>query len=148
ETAVVMTGADDMVPAVLLKAAERTHVVAGRLVLLTVRALPVPKVQGDDAVEIRPYEAGCWGVTATHGFMEGPEIARFLEICTRKGLALNPHQIWFYLSRMTIVTTGNVELAGWRKLLFAFMYHNARPATSYYRLPPDRVVELGRLVEF
>ena len=51
------------------------------------------------------------------------------------------------LSRMTIVTTGNTSLAQWRKGLFAFMYHHARPETASFRLPPNRVVELGRLIE-
>lgn len=147
ETAVVMTAADDMVPMVLLQTVHRMHVMPGRLVLFTVRARQVPKIADDDAVQIREYESGCYGVTAAHGFMEPPDVRRFLAICTRKGLALDPDKVYFYLSRMTLVTTGQCKLAGWRKRLFAFMYHNARPATSYYRLPPDRVVELGRLVE-
>ncbi len=48
---------------------------------------------------------------------------------------------------MTVVPTGTAALATWRKQLFAFLYLNARPATSYYRLPPDHVVELGKLIE-
>jgi KUP system potassium uptake protein len=147
ETAVVMTATDDMVPNALLQTVHRMHVMPGRLVLFTIRALPVPKVADDDAIQIREHGSGCFGVSATHGFMEQPDIRRFLAICTRKGLELEPEKVWFYLSRMTLVTTGQCPLAGWRKQLFAFMYHNARPATSYYRLPPDRVVELGRLVE-
>lgn len=133
-----MTAADDMVPMVLLQLVHRMHVVPGRLVLFTVKTRPVPTVPDDEAVVIRAYEQGCYGVTATHGFMEGPDVARFLAICTRKGLELDPHQVYFYLSRMTLMTTGKCDLPAWRKLLFTFLYHNARPATSYYRLPPDQ----------
>jgi KUP system potassium uptake protein len=73
-------------------------------------------------------------------------MGRFLPLCTKKGLELDCHKVWFYLSRMTLVPTGDAPMVTWRKRLFAFMYHNARPATSYYKLPPDRVVELGRLI--
>ena len=147
ETAVVMTAAEDMVPMVLLQSVQRTHVLPGRLILMSVQSRPIPYVKEDEAIAIRKYEAGCYGVTATHGFLEGPDMTHFLAACTRKGLELDPHQVYFYLSRMTLVTTGHSELPAWRKILFAFMYHNARAATSYYHLPPDRVVELGRLVE-
>jgi KUP system potassium uptake protein len=148
ETAVVMTGTEDMVPDALVRVMERTRVVPGRMILLTVKAMPVPRIRDEEAVEIRPYESGYWGVTARHGYMQRPDVARFLALCTAGGLPLDLHEVWFYLSRMTVVTTGTARMPGWRKHLFAFLYHNARPATSYYRLPPDRVVELGRLVEF
>jgi KUP system potassium uptake protein len=147
ETAVVMTATEDVVPEMLLQTLERMHVMPGRLVLLTVRAVPVPRVADDESVEVRDHGNGCYGVTARYGFLDEPDVRRFLSLCTRKGLELDPHLVYFYLSRMTIVTTGQAPLPPWRKLLFAFMYHNARPATSFYHLPPDRVVELGKLVE-
>jgi KUP system potassium uptake protein len=147
ETAVVLTAAEDMVPMALLSAVHRTHVVPGRLILMTVQSLPIPKVKDEDVIEIRPYPSGCWGVTARYGFREVPDMCRFLALCNQKGLALDPQEVYFYLSRMTLVTTGKAELPAWRKALFAFLYHNARSASSYYCLPPDRVVELGSLVE-
>jgi KUP system potassium uptake protein len=147
ETAVVMTAAEDFVPETLLETLERMHVMPGRLVLFTVRAQPIPRVKDEDAIEVRDHGNGCYGVTARHGFMEEPDICRFLALCARKGLELDPHAVYFYLCRMTIVATGQAPLSPWRKLLFTFLYHNAKPATSYYRLPPNRVVELGRLVE-
>lgn len=124
-----------------------SHVLPKRLVVFTIRSQPIPKVKDDEAIEIRTYNEGFYGVTALHGFIEEPDISRFLNLCTKKGLALDPNEVFFYLSRMTIMTTGRSRLAPWRKLLFAFMYHNARPMTSFYNLPPNRVVELGRLIE-
>ena len=98
-------------------------------------------------IDIRDYGQEFFGVTARHGFLELPQMPRFLELCTRQGLDLDPQRVMFFITRMTVVPTGSTPLATWRKRLFAFMYLNARPATSYYQLPPDHVVELGRLIE-
>jgi KUP system potassium uptake protein len=147
ETAVFMTSAEDMVPATLVRLVERTRVLPRRLVLFTVRTMRIPIVEDDDAIEIREYPEGCYGVTAKLGFMEPPRMPHFLELCARKGLDLDIHKVFFYLSRITIETTGQTKLAPWRKILFAIMYRNARSGVSYYHLPPDRVVELGRLID-
>ncbi|MGE3806591.1 MAG: KUP/HAK/KT family potassium transporter, partial [Gemmataceae bacterium] len=146
ETAVFMTAAEDMVPMSLLRMYERTKVLPCRLVLFTVKGVPVPRVPVQEMLEVRHYGESCFGVTARTGFMQGANMLLFLRLCKRQGLELEPEHVYFYLSRMTLVTT-RPGLRGWREHLFAFLYHNARPATSYYRLPADRVVELGRMVE-
>lgn len=147
-TCVVLTSAEDRVPETVFASIKRTRVLPKRMILFTVRGEPVPQVEENDVVEIRDYGQDFFGVTARHGFMEVPRIPRFLEICKERGLDLDPQHVMFFISRMTVVPTGNTPLATWRKRLFAFLYLNARPATSYYHLPPDRVVELGRLIEF
>ena len=146
-TCVVLTAAEDRVPETVFAAMKRTRVLPKRLVLFTVRGEPVPRVEEEGVIEIRDYGQDFFGVTARHGFLEVPEIPRLLELCQRQGLDLDPHRVMFFVSRMTVVPTGNTPLARWRKQLFAFLYLNARPVTSYYHLPPDRVVELGRLIE-
>jgi KUP system potassium uptake protein len=146
-TCVVLTVVEDRVPETVFGAMKRTRVLPKQLVLFTVRAEPVPRVEEEAVIEIRDYGQEFFGVTARHGFLETPEMPRFLELCKRQGLDLDPHCVMFFISRMTVVPTGHAPLTRWRKQLFAFMYLNARPATSYYRLPPDRVVELGKLIE-
>ena len=146
-TCVVLTAAEDRVPVTVFGAMKRTRVLPKRLVLFTVRGEPVPRVEEDDVIEIRDYGKEFFGVTARHGFLEVPQMPRFLELCKQKGLDLDPQHVMFFISRMTVVPTGHTPLARWRKQLFAFLYLNARPATSYYHLPPDHVVELGRLIE-
>ncbi|MBY0523227.1 MAG: KUP/HAK/KT family potassium transporter [Gemmataceae bacterium] len=146
-TCVVLTAAEDRVPVSVFASIKRTRVLPKRMVLFTVRGEPVPTVEEEDVVEVRDYGQDFFGVTARHGFMEVPRMPRFLELCTRKGLDLDPQHVMFFISRMTVVPTGNTPLATWRKQLFAFLYLNARPATSYYHLPPDRVAELGRHIE-
>ncbi len=146
-TCVVLTAAEDRVPETVFAAMKRTRTLPKRLVLFTVRGEPVPRVAEEAVIEIRDYGQDLFGVTARHGFLEVPEMPRFLELCTRQGLDLDPQRVMFFISRMTVVPTGTTPLARWRKQLFAFLYLNARPATSYYHLPPDHVVELGRLIE-
>lgn len=146
-TCVILTGAEDRVPVTVFGAIKRTCVLPKRLVLFTVHGEPVPKIDAADSIEVRDYGQEFYGVTAHHGFMDVPDIPEFLKLCKLKGLELDPQHVMFFISRMTVVPTGTTPLATWRKRLFAFLYLNARPATSYYNLPPDRVVELGRLIE-
>ena len=147
ETVVFLTSSADMVPMALTQLVERTHMLPGTLVLLSVRAEPMPRVRDNLAIQIRPYGQNCYGVTARYGYLQRPDMARLLALCSAAGLKLDIHEVYFYLSRMTITPTGRTPLAQWRKKLFAFMYHNSRPATSFYNLPPNRVVELGRVIE-
>jgi len=146
-TCVVLTAAEDRVPESVFAAIKRTRVLPKRMVLFTIRGEPVPRVAQVDVIEIRDYGQEFFGVTARHGFLEVPQMPRFLELCARKGLDLDPQHVMFFISRMTVVPTGTTALATWWKQLFAFLYLNARPATAYYQLPPDQVVELGRLIE-
>jgi KUP system potassium uptake protein len=146
-TCLILTASEDRVPETVFAAILRTRVLPKRMVLFTVRGEPVPRVAEADMIEIRDHGQDFFGVTARHGFLEVPQMPRFLELCRQKGLDLDPQHVMFFISRMTVVPTGTTHLASWRKHLFAFLYLNARPATSYYRLPPDRVVELGRLIE-
>ena len=146
-TCVVLTAAEDRVPETVFAAMKRTRVLPKRLVLFTVRGEPVPRVAEEAAIEVRNYGQDFFGVTARHGFLEVPEMPRFLELCRRKGLDLDPQRVMFFISRMTVVPTGHTPRSRWRKQLFAFLYLNARPATWYYHLPPDHVAELGRLIE-
>ena len=148
EIAVFMTAAPDMVPAALLQMVERTKVLPGRLVLFHIKSVAVPRVADHFAIEVRDYGQNCFGVTARTGFLEAPDMVRFLKICGQKGLDLDPTKVFFYLSRLTLKLTRQPNLWGWRKALFAFMLQNARSAASYYHLPADRVVELGRIIEF
>ena len=84
ETAVFMTSAEDMVPATLVRLVERTHVLPRRLVLFTMHTMRVPIVEDNDAIEIREYPEGCYGVTAKLGFMEPPRMPHFLELCVAR----------------------------------------------------------------
>jgi KUP system potassium uptake protein len=146
-TGVFMTSDPENAPGTLLSQFELNRVLPERIVLLSVVTRPVPKVRGEETVAIQEHGHGFYGVTAAHGFMEHPNVPYYLDCCRHQGLELDPKTTTFYLSRITVVTSGNSPLPMWRKTLFAFLYQNERAATAFFRLPPNRVVELGRQVE-
>ncbi len=87
-------------------------------------------------------------MTACYGFMQTPNAPSALEGCKRHGLDIDLERTSYYLGRETLLTSGRSKMSRWRKGLFAFISRNARPATAYFGLPPNRVVELGMQVDF
>ena len=79
--------------------------------------------------------------------MEDPEIPMIIAACSELGLKTEPMSTSYYLGRATLLPTGRAPMIRWRKSLFSFLYHNERPATAFFQLPPNRVIELGRQVE-
>jgi KUP system potassium uptake protein len=118
-----------------------------QVVLLTVLGLHVPEVAPERQVEVEPLPHGFFRVRVSYGFMQSPDVPRALADCARKGLVLRPERTSYYLGRETLLPTGRSRMARWRKQLFAFTSRNARPATAYFGLPPNRVVELGMQVD-
>ena len=86
-------------------------------------------------------------MSAQYGFMENPDVPDALRRCGPLGLTVQPERASYYLGRETLVVTGSAKMASWRKKLFSFISRNARTATAYFGLPPNRVVELGVQVE-
>jgi KUP system potassium uptake protein len=98
-------------------------------------------------VRVEELEHGFYRVTIRYGFMQSPEVPRALSECARFGLAMQPGSTSYFLGRETLLPTGKARMSRWRKMLFAFVSRNARPATAYFGLPPNRVVELGMQVD-
>jgi KUP system potassium uptake protein len=79
--------------------------------------------------------------------MQQPNVPKILSRCERHSLIVNPADTTYYLGRQTLLTSGKAHIARWRKVLFAFLTRNSRPPTSFFNLPPNRVVELGVQIE-
>jgi KUP system potassium uptake protein len=146
-TAVFMTSTVDVAPTVLLHFFKHAKVVHEQVVLLSVLTDHVPKVPSRDMLEVTDREHGFFQVTVHVGFMQDPDIPAILAQCRREGLRTQPDQVSYFLGRETLLTSGHAPMARWRKALFAFLSRNARPATSFFHLPPNRVVELGAQIE-
>jgi KUP system potassium uptake protein len=78
--------------------------------------------------------------------MQQPDVVRALRTCVGQGLVIDLARTSYYLGRETLLPSGRSKMWRWRKALFAFVSRNARPATDYFALPPNRVVELGMQV--
>jgi KUP system potassium uptake protein len=146
-TAVFLMRAPDAVPIVLLHHLKHNKVLHERVVLLTVIPEEVPFVDEADRMRVEVLEGGFWRVVARAGFMEHPQIPALLERCATQGLVFDPLDTTFYLGRETLLSSGRSPLPYWRKRLFSLLARNATPATRFFGLPPNRVVELGAQIE-
>jgi KUP system potassium uptake protein len=146
-TAVFMTSNIGTTPIVLLHYFKHSKVLHDHVVLFTVANVSAPKVEPADMVDVRPLGDGFWQVVARVGFMQDPNVPAILEQACRQGLTVGLADVSYYLGRETVLSGGRAPMARWRKGLFAFLSRNARPATQFFHLPPNRVVELGAQIE-
>ncbi|WP_375761690.1 potassium transporter Kup [Corallococcus exercitus] len=146
-TAIFMTGNPEGTPPALLHNLKHNKVLHEQVVLLTIIPEEIPHVVAQERVEVEPLEQGFVRVVARYGFMENPSIPDILKRCREKGLQFQLMGTSFFLGRETLIPTKKPGMAVWREALFTWMSRNARSATAYFRIPPNRVVELGSQVE-
>lgn len=149
-TAAFLTSVLDAAPAVLLHHLERNHVMHERVILVTIMSERVPYVSSVQRIDVRSLGEGLWRLRAHYGFMESPDVPNALEIAEELSCipGFKESETTYYLGRTIVIPTRQVAgMALWRERLFAFMARNALNATAFYRIPPERVVELGIRVE-
>jgi KUP system potassium uptake protein len=146
-TAVFMTSNPEGTPAALLHNLKHNKVMHEQVVLLTIFPEEVPHVPGEERVEVQSLEQGFTRIIARYGFMDHPSIPDILKRGREKGLQFQLMSTSFFLGRETLIPSKKPGMAIWREALFAMMSRNARPATAFFRIPPNRVVELGAQVE-
>jgi KUP system potassium uptake protein len=147
-TAVFMYGNPTGTPPALLHSLKHYKVLHKQVVLLAVETQEIPYVPMEDRVAVDILAEGFFRVVVKYGFMQDPDIPHALKLVTTEGLDLNPARTTFFLGRETLIATKRRSgMAIWRENLFAVMSRNARTATSFFHLPPNRVVELGAQIE-
>ncbi len=153
-TAVFMTSEVQGVPVVLLHHLKHNKVLHETVILMSIRTADVPETQRHERVTIEALGHGFFRVIGTYGFMEGPDVKEILQRCRDAGIAARPLDTSYYLGREQLIPRsgpwkkGAMSMNIFRKKLFAVMSRNARSATGYFQLPPNRVVELGTQIEF
>jgi KUP system potassium uptake protein len=146
-TAVFMTSTLDRVPPALLHNLKHNKVLHERTVFLTVITRDIPRVPRRERLEINDLGAGFWQMKAFYGFVEDPEVPSLLEACGQSGFEFDMMDTSFFVSRETLIATAKPGMALWRERLFVSMARNAVKATDFFRVPVNRVVELGTQVE-
>ena len=141
-TAVFMSSSPEGVPYALLHNLKHNKVLHETVVLMTVATEPVPRVAPEKRREVRRLGDGLYRVILHYGFMENPNVPRALKSCSRD-LDISLPRTTFFLSRETILPSPAPRLPLWRLRLFTGMARNTVSAVSFFRLPPDRVVEIG-----
>ena len=145
---IIGSASGDGVPRALLHNLYHNKVLHERVVLMVVHFEDVPHVPDIDQCEVEPLDAGFWRVTVRYGFKDSPDIPEIMERCAPKGLKFEMMQTSFFLGRETIVPSrAIVGMAYWREVLFMWMFRNADSATAYFKIPTNRVVELGTQIE-
>ncbi|HKO16684.1 MAG TPA: potassium transporter Kup [Gemmatimonadaceae bacterium] len=170
-TAVFMTSSPEGVPVVLLHHLKHNKVLHEQVILMSILSEDIPEVSEEDRLSVEKLEQGFYRVTARYGFMETPDVPGILMLARAQGVRARAQETTFYLGRERIIvadrrrgrradgarmgirrapegTRQRTSMARWRRKLFVLMSRNARSATEFFGIPPNRVVELGAQVEF
>ena len=146
-TAVFMTARPELVPNALLHNLKHNKVLHERIVVMTVQTSDEPYVPPAEKVTVERLGKGFFRVIACFGFMEEPNVPGALELARERGLATDMMMTSFFLGRETLIASPKREMGPFQERLFIVLSAGAQSATAYFRIPPDRVVELGTQVE-
>jgi len=146
-TAVFMTAQPTGTPPALAHNLRYNKVLHEHVIILTVSTAQRPHVAPDERVSIEALGHDLFNVRVQYGFMEDPNVPDALAQARAQGLTVDFIDVVYFLGRETIIVTRKKGMAIWREKLFVLMARNAVRATAFFRLPPERVVELGVQVE-
>jgi KUP system potassium uptake protein len=146
-TAVFLSANPAVVPRALLHNLKHNKVLHDRIVVLKVETEDVPRVPTTKRVEIEHLGANFHRVLVRYGFMERPDVPAALSSCQLGPPEPTPMDTSFFLSRETFLPSARPDLPRWREQIFIHMANAALDATRFFKLPPDRVVEIGTQVE-
>jgi KUP system potassium uptake protein len=146
-TAIFMTAQPTGTPAALVHNLHYNKMLHEHVVVLTVATVPTPQVADADRLTVQSMGAGIYNASIRYGFMEDPDVPVVMGELRRAGVPIDVDDLTFFLGRETIVVGRRPGMATWREKLFVLMSRNAVRATAFFKLPPERVVELGVQVE-
>ena len=146
-TAVFLSSTQEGTPPALLHNVKHNKVLHERIVIATVAIAKIPHVPLEDRVEQTSPVDGVHQITLRYGFMDDIDVPETLRCCVAWDPPLNVMHTSFFLGRQTLIPSSRPGMALWREKLFALMVRNAESAMDFFKLPPNRVVELGSQVE-
>ena len=142
-TAVFMTSQAEFLPGALLHNLKHNKVLHERVLFVTVTNEDVPQVGADRRRAVEELAPNIYRIALRYGFQESPNIPRELEALAELGIPYEPMQTSYFLGRETVVAAAVPKMSRWRQWLFVLLSRNSLPATEFFRIPSDRVVELG-----
>lgn len=137
----------DGVPHAMLHNLLHNKTLHERIVFLTVFNGDIPSVPASQRVKVQALGHACYQVNVYYGFKDERDIPQALELCRDQGLEFSMMETSFFIARQTVITSTHGGMAQWRENLFAAMSRNARDAADYYKVPTNRVIELGTQIE-
>ena len=145
-TAIFLNADPKGVPHAMLHNLMHNKVLHERVVLVSVQFFDVPYVPDIDRVEVRPLRDNFWSVIVQYGFMDDPDIPSALLLCAEAGLEFSALETSYFIGRETLIPSLNSDMAFWREKIFIAMFRNAGSVTDFFKIPSNRVVELGAQV--
>ena len=145
-TAVFLNSDPNGVPHAMLHNLMHNKVLHERVVLVSAQFFDVPYVPDIDRVEVRPLRDNFWSVIIQYGFKDDPNVPLALSMCAGAGLEFNALDTSYFIGRETLIPKLNSEMAFWREKIFVAMFRNGGSATAFFKIPSNRVVELGTQV--
>jgi KUP system potassium uptake protein len=145
-TAVFLTGDPTAAPTSLMHNLKHNRVLHERNIILTIKTEDTPRVPRHERIEIDRVADTFIRVIAHYGFMETPSVPKIIDHCRRKDLNIDISATSFFLSRRSLKTTMKSEMPSWQERFFIWLAGRAEDATEYFRIPSDRVVEVGTQV--
>jgi KUP system potassium uptake protein len=145
--AVFLSPFPDVTPPAFVQNVQHNHVLHEQVLFLTVRTERVPALLRTRQLSLEQLEPHIHCLTLRHGFMQTPDIPTALALCRNHGLVIPIEQTTFFISRITSLATAKRGMALWREQLFILLARNSRLASSYFRIPSERVVEIGVVVD-
>ena len=146
-TAIFMTGARSIIPGAMLHNLKHNKVLHDRIVFLTVETQDVPAVPDAERIDVKDLGKGFHRVVVRYGFMQQPDVPAALALCARKGLEFEMMECTFFVGRESVIPSAAAGMALWREHIFAWLMRNAGSATDFFRIPANRVVEVGTQLE-
>ena len=146
-TAIYLSADPEAIPTTLLHNLKHNKILHDRVIILHIADADVPRLEDRDRIEINiidPHHV--YQITLKYGFMEEPDVPRGLELAARHAVRIEPMETTYFLGRTTIAQATRRGLFTWRRELFRVMQRNSPAASEYYKLAPDRVIELGTRV--
>ena len=146
-TAVFLTSTPNDIPPSLLHNLKHNRVLHQRVVLLNAAVEQVPHVRPDDRLEVEPLGDGFYRIILHYGFMDDIDVPAELARVANAGEAFKPMDTSYFLARQTLIASSRPGMALWREKLFSWMVRNAESAMEFFKLPTNRVIELGSQIE-
>jgi KUP system potassium uptake protein len=141
--ALFLTGNPDYVPAALLHNLKHNKVLHERVLFVTISNEDVPEVRVEERAAVSELAPGIHRIIIRYGFMESPNLPRDLSLLRDQGVAFDEMQTSYFLSRETLVQAMVPKMPVWRLWMFLLMARNSESVVEFFRIPNDRVVELG-----
>ena len=142
-TALFMTPNPDGVPHAMLHNLKHNKVLHEKVVILTVKFLDIPHTNLDERVSVEALPYHFYRVTVKYGFKDEPDLPRDLTLCVKYGLDIDAMDTSYFIGKESLIASHKSGMAYWRKKVFIGLFRTAETITNQFKLPPNRVVELG-----